>query len=113
MANLAVGQVFLDLKAAWLAITAQCGLMGKDWWCAKANSTRLRAVCGRHQMCPEQAAEVFQLPDYAQRILESDPGAFVKASHSFRFFCFRAKFLVACMLADCMYTLTHLPNRKC
>ena len=45
-------QVFPDLKAARLAITAYCASMGKDWRCEKADTTRVRATCGRDKTCP-------------------------------------------------------------
>lgn len=51
MAALSLGQVFPDLRAARQAITSYCAAVGKDWKCAKADSTRVRAVCGCDPTC--------------------------------------------------------------
>lgn len=59
-----------------------------------------RSLVGNAQS--EQATKFFQLPDYAEKILDSDPGAFVKVHLSFCLFCFCANVLLNCTVTDRM-----------
>ncbi|GAA5991423.1 hypothetical protein JCM10908_003307 [Rhodotorula pacifica] len=51
MAELVLGQVFSDLKAARLAITEDCATLTKDFKVAKGDTTRLRVTCARDKDC--------------------------------------------------------------